>query len=90
MENQQIEQVSDVPMTTPLGEAKVKNTKRVAMKMKPCIYFKDMDCRAPVCDMDVCSKCPEGTGICMNMDFMKKMIKRVSMFLLTLLILSDL
>jgi hypothetical protein len=89
VENQQIEQIGDVPRTMPMGESRVRNAKKVTLKGKPCVYFKDMECRAPVCDMDVCSKCPEGTGICMNMDFMKKMIKRISIFILTLLLFSD-
>jgi len=90
MENQSVEQISDVPHAAPLAESRVRNTKKVAIKIKSCIYFKDMDCRAPVCDMDICEKCPEGGAVCLKINFIKRMISRILALFVSFLFLSEL
>ena len=89
MESQQIEQVNNVPYTVSVSGSKVRNAKRITLKSKPCIYFKDVDCRAPMCDMKVCEKCPEGTVICTKINFIKSMLQKVLMFLVALLIFAE-
>ncbi len=89
MHPEAIEQVTEVPATKNMSGAKVKNAKKVVATAKPCIYFPDVECRAPVCDMEVCQRCPEGHGFCSRTLLLKRMIQRVLMFLVALLFFSD-
>jgi len=90
MENQPIEQITDVPLTMPLSHSRVKNAKHVAIKGKPCIYFKEMQCRAPVCDLEICERCPEGGAYCTRINFIKKLVQKILMLIVGFFILSDL
>lgn len=96
MENKPVEQssdiahISDIPRAMPMSGSKVKDMKRVALKGKPCIYFKDMQCRAPVCDMKACEKCPEGTFLCARINFIKRMVQRILMIFVSMIFLFEL
>lgn len=80
MDIENIEQVSDVVATKSLNNARVKQAKKVPATAKQCIYFKDVECRAPLCDMEVCQKCPEGHGFCSRTLLIKSMIRKVMIF----------
>jgi len=89
MEMEHIELIADVPSAKPLSDARVKNSKKILPNGKMCTYYKNMECRAPFCDMDVCQKCPEGGAYCTRVAFIKKMITRVLIFIVSLLIFAD-
>lgn len=92
MENQPVEQIqiADVPHATALSQSRVRNAKRVGIKGKPCIYFKDMLCRTPMCDMKICEKCPEGGAVCLRINFIKNMLQKILIFFISLIFLSEL
>jgi hypothetical protein len=90
MDTGSIELIHDVPMTKPLDGAKVKNMKKINRMTKTCVFFKDMECRAPVCDMEVCQKCSEGYGHCTRVALMKSMIQRVLLLIVSFLLFSEL
>lgn len=75
-----VEQVHEVNSARSIGQAKVKNAKKIAVAAKMCVYFKDTECRIPVCDMKVCEKCPEGNVYCTRVAFIKNMIQKILMF----------
>jgi len=91
MENQSLEQIriSDIPQAMPLADSKVRNSRRVTIKGKPCIYFKDMECRTPMCDMKICEKCPEGGAVCLRINFIKSMLQKILIFFIGLIFLSE-
>lgn len=90
MEIDAIELVSDVPSMKKISESRVRNFKKVAVAVKMCVYFKDKECRVPVCDMTICQKCPEGHGFCQRISFVRKMVQKVLLFLAAFLIAAEL
>jgi hypothetical protein len=90
MEIEKIEQVSDVVSAKAVNDGKVKNEKKAVFSGKPCAIFKDMECRIPLCDMDVCSKCSEGFAYCSRVNYIKSLIQRILMFVVAFLCISEL
>jgi hypothetical protein len=90
MQIENMELVSDVPSMQKMSGARVKNSKKAAFTAKMCVYFKDTECRAPVCDLSICQKCPEGHGFCQRVSFMRKMVQKVLLFLAVFLIAAEL
>jgi hypothetical protein len=90
MEMEGMELVSDVPSMKKISDSRVKNSKRAAITVKMCVYFKDKECRVPVCDMTICQKCPEGHGFCQRVSFMRNMVQKVLLFLASFLMVSGL
>jgi hypothetical protein len=82
METEGIEQVADVSSPKSVSGSKVKNTKKILAGAKMCVYFKDMECRIPVCDMKACEKCSEGHIFCTRVNFIKSMLKRILLFII--------
>ncbi len=89
MDAEKIELVSDVVSAKAVSETKVKNDKKVVLAGKPCVYFKDMECRIPLCDMDVCSKCDQGFAYCTRVNYIKSMIQRILMFIIACICISE-
>ena len=81
--------VEDVVATKSLNNSPVKMKKQVPATAKPCVYFKDVECRAPMCDMEVCQKCPEGHGFCDRTLLIKRMIQRVMLFFIGFILFCD-
>jgi len=90
MGTESIEQIADVSSPKSLSESKVKNAKKVSLKAKMCVYFKDMECRIPFCDLKACEKCNEGYIFCTRVNFIKNMLQRILMFFVGLIIVSEL
>ncbi|MFC1767597.1 hypothetical protein ACFLZ2_03480 [Candidatus Margulisiibacteriota bacterium] len=66
METDNIEQVKEVAKINSTCDSKLeKKTKKINKTGgAPCIYFDDMLCRTPFCDLEICSKCPQGGIYC--------------------------
>lgn len=90
METEAIEQVADVPAAKSLSQSRVKNAKRIVSSGKMCVYFRDMPCRTPVCDMKICEKCPEGGAVCLRINFIKRMVQKILIFIIGLIVFSEL
>jgi len=90
MDTEAIEQIADVPAAKSLSQSKVKVAKKVVPSGKMCVYFRDMLCRTPVCDMKICEKCPEGGAVCLRINFIKRMLQKVLLLFVSLLFLSEL
>ena len=84
-----IEQVADVVATKSLDHARVKQTKKVPATAKQCIYFKDVECRAPLCDMEACQKCPEGHGFCSRTLLIKRMVQKLMIICIGIFFFCD-
>jgi hypothetical protein len=85
-----IEQIADVSSPKSVGGSKVKNSKRILAGAKMCVYFKDMECRIPVCDMKVCEKCNEGYIFCTRVNFIKSMLNRILLFFIGIVLFFEL
>ena len=85
-----IEQISDVSSPKSVSESKVKNAKKISSNIKMCVIFKDMECRIPVCDMKVCEKCGEGAVFCTRVNFIKNMLQKILVFLISFIVISEL
>jgi hypothetical protein len=85
-----IEKIYDIASTRPLGDSRVKNAKKISENVKMCRFIKDMPCKLPLCDLKVCEKCPEGFAYCTRVNFIKKMIEKVLLFIISLIIVSEL
>lgn len=81
-----IEQVHEISGARSVGQTKVKNTKKILVAAKMCVYFKDTECRIPVCDMKACEKCPEGSVYCTRVAFIKSMLQKILVFLFCFLL----
>jgi len=90
MDTQAIEQIADVPPAKSLSQSKVRVAKKVVPSGKMCVYFRDMQCRSPVCDMKICEKCPEGGAVCLRINFIKSMLQKILIFFITLIFISEL
>jgi hypothetical protein len=90
MDTEKIEQISDIVSAKAVNGSKVKNTKKAETNGRMCVYFKDMVCRIPLCDMDACSKCSEGSQYCMRVSYIKSMIQRILLFILAFICVSEL
>jgi len=91
MEPENIGQISNIPLTASVNESKIKDEKKTTTLTngKKCIYFKDMLCRIPVCDMQACEKCNEGYIYCTRVNFIKSLLQKVLMFFICILIFSE-
>ena len=91
MEPEKIGQISDIPLTASVNESKIKDEKKTVTMTngKKCVYFKDMVCRIPICDMKACEKCSEGYIYCTRVNFIKSLIQKVLMFFICFLIISE-
>ena len=90
MQAEGIEQIIDVGSPRSASESKVKNSKKVFASTHMCVYFKDMECRIPMCDMKACEKCNEGYVYCTRVNFIKSMVSKILMFFVALIIISEL
>jgi len=90
MKAESIEQVSDVSSPKSLSESKVKNAKKVSSKVKMCVYFKEMECRIPICDLKACEKCNEGYVFCTRVNFIKNMLQKILMFFISFIVMREL
>lgn len=90
METEGIEQIADVSSTKSVSGSRVKNLKRIRPGGRMCVFFKDMECRIPVCDLKACEKCNEGYIYCTRVNFIKNMLQRILMFFIGLIIFSEL
>lgn len=80
MESEQIIPATRTEKITDSGDLKLKKdgkTGRVSNRL--CMYFKNIICRVPFCDLEVCAKCPKGYVYCAtgNPNPLKKMLHRV-------------
>jgi hypothetical protein len=75
-----IDRIHEVSGARSIGQAKVKNAKKIIVAAKMCVYFKDTECRIPVCDMKVCEKCPEGHVYCTRVAFIRTMVQKILLF----------
>jgi hypothetical protein len=89
MDAESIEQVADVSSPKSIGGAKVKNLKKIRSDVRMCIYFKDMECRIPVCDLKICEKCSEGHIFCTRVNFIKSMLQKVLLFLISFILFAE-
>jgi len=89
MDAELVEHIKEVPSAKPLNGSRVKNSKKISISVKMCVYFKDMECRVPVCDMKVCEKCPEGGVYCTRVSFIRSMVSKILSFLFILIFLSE-
>lgn len=90
MNAENIEIVAEVPAAKSLSQSKVKNFKRaMSVTGKMCVYFKDMECRIPMCDMKACEKCTEGSTYCTRVTFIKNLVKKILIFFACLLIFTE-
>ncbi len=89
MDAESIEQVADVSSPKSIGGSKVKNLKRIRAGAKMCVYFKDMECRIPVCDLKVCEKCSEGNIFCTRVNFIKSMLQRILLLLISFILFAE-
>lgn len=90
MEAEHIEQVADVSSPKSVSGGRVKNMKKIRLNAKMCVYFKDMECRIPFCDMKACEKCNSGYAYCTRVTFIKNMLQRILAFFVCLIIFADL
>ena len=90
MGTEAIEQISDVSSPKNVSGSKVKNTKKIAQGAKMCVFFKDMECRIPLCDLKACEKCNEGSVFCTRVSFIKSMLQKILLFFLGFIIISEL
>ena len=90
MQAESIEQIINVSSPRSASESKVKNSKKVFVSARMCIYFKDMECRIPICDMKACEKCNEGYVYSTRVNFIKSMIQKILLFFMSLIIISEL
>lgn len=84
-----IERIGDVMAAKPLNDTRIKASKKVPATAKQCLYFKDIECRAPLCDMEMCQKCPEGHGFCSRTILLRQLVSRVLMFIVCFLVFAD-
>jgi hypothetical protein len=84
-----IEQVADVGSPRSVNESKVKHTKKLRPDLKMCVFYKDMECRIPVCDMKACGQCNEGYVYCTRVNFIKDMLQKIFLFLLMFILFTD-
>ena len=89
MDAEKIEQVTDVVSAKAVNDSKIKNEKKAVFSGKMCVYYKEMECRIPLCDMDLCSKCSEGYAFCSRVNYIKNMIAKILLFVLALITLSE-
>jgi hypothetical protein len=91
MEPENIGHISDIPLAASVNESKIKDEKKTTTMTngRKCIYFKDMVCRIPVCDMKACEKCSEGSIYCTRVNFIKSLIQKVLMVFIGILIFSE-
>lgn len=89
METESIEHVADVSSPKSLGGSKVKNTKKILAGAKMCVYFKDMECRIPFCDMKACEKCNEGYIFCTRVNFIKGMLNKILLFFIGIVLFFE-
>ena len=90
MQPENIEQVADVPSPKSVSGGRVKNMKKIRLDAKMCVYFKDMECRIPFCDMKACEQCNSGYIYCARVTFIKNMLQRVLSFFICLMIFAEL
>ena len=89
METEALEHVGEDVSAKPLNQSKVKNTKKISDGLKMCVYFKDMECRIPICDIKACEKCNEGQTYCTRVTFIKNLVQKILMFIVCVLIFTD-
>ncbi|MFH1710408.1 MAG: hypothetical protein ABH860_04975 [bacterium] len=85
-----IEQISETSSIMSVSESRVKNARKIFSSAKMCAFFKDMECRIPVCDLKACEKCNEGHVYCTRVSFIKNMIQKVLLFFIGFIIISEL
>lgn len=70
-ESEKINDSSDLKLKKDGKASKVSN--------RLCMYFKNIICRIPFCDLEVCSKCPKGYVYCAtgNPNPLRDMMHRV-------------
>ena len=91
MEIENIEQIKDIVKMDSPSQSKLRSKKAVnKVSFKPCIYFNDVECRIPVCDMETCEKCPKGYIYCMDVkpNYLKQMLHKIigiALFLVALI-----
>jgi hypothetical protein len=90
MQTENIEQIAGLTSPRSVNESKVKNSKKISSSVKMCVFFKDMECKIPFCDMKACEKCNEGYVYCTRINFIKSMVQKILLFFISFIIVSEL
>jgi len=81
MEREGLDQIGDIANVNQSGGSRLerKISKIGKPRGTPCIYFDDMVCKTPFCDMEICSKCPKGCSYCTDtsMNPLRKMLHKI-------------